>query len=250
MAKAIIGVRVDTTSYEEIERVVVRWAQSGLSKYICFANVHSLLEARDNAKFRHAIEAADVVAPDGMPLVWALKQLGELQARRVYGPDVMIRVLAACSDAGIPVGFHGSKESTLRSLVARVRERFPEILINYQCSPPFGTLSAEEEEAALDAIAVSESRVLFVGLGCPKQELWMARNVGKLSVVMLGVGAAFDFLAGTKPQAPRWLMTLGLEWVFRLLTEPRRLWWRYAKHNPRFVLFLAQQLLHQQHGRS
>jgi N-acetylglucosaminyldiphosphoundecaprenol N-acetyl-beta-D-mannosaminyltransferase len=172
-----------------------------------------------------------------------LRGLGARPASRVYGPDLTIAVLAAAQAAGIAVGFYGSSEEVLRRLVTKMRWRFPRLQVAFRAAPPFRALSEEEDEAMVEAIAESGARILFVGLGGAKQDLWMAEHRGRVPAVMLGVGAAFDFLAGTKAQAPRWMQSAGLEWVFRLATEPRRLWRRYLRHNPRFALLAVKQII-------
>jgi N-acetylglucosaminyldiphosphoundecaprenol N-acetyl-beta-D-mannosaminyltransferase len=144
---------------------------------------------------------------------------------------------------GIPVGFYGGAPAALVCLQVVLRNRFPKLQIPYMWSPPFRPLTPEEDAAAVSAINESGARILFIGLNTPKQDYWMAAHRGRVHAVMLGVGAAFDFLAGTKVQAPRWMMAIGMEWFFRLVTEPRRLWKRYLKHNPRFVALFACQLL-------
>ncbi|HEV2172749.1 MAG TPA: WecB/TagA/CpsF family glycosyltransferase, partial [Nitrospira sp.] len=195
----------------------------------------------DDPAFRFKLNAADMVNPDGMPLVWALRALGEQKATRVYGPDATEIILESAESAGVPVGFYGGSEATLGKLLAEVRRRYPGLQVVFTMSPPFRVLDAAEDEEITRRIGESGARMLFVGLGCPKQEHWIMEHRGRVPAVMLGVGAAFDFFAGSKPQAPRWMMRNGLEWVFRLASEPRRLAGRYFKHNPRFVaLFLYQ----------
>jgi N-acetylglucosaminyldiphosphoundecaprenol N-acetyl-beta-D-mannosaminyltransferase len=178
-----------------------------------------------------------------MPLVWALRLLGQTEATRVYGPDLTPILLQRAADAQIPVGFYGASPQVLDKLLQVVRRRFPNLHIAYSCSPPFRPLSLEEDARVVDQINQSGTRILFIGLNTPKQDYWMAAHKGRVLAVMVGVGAAFDFLAGTKPQAPRWMMRIGMEWFFRLVTEPRRLWKRYLKHNPRFLALFAAQLL-------
>lgn len=204
------------------------------------------MEAYDQPSFRDELNAADMVNPDGVPLVWALKALGEKNATRVYGPDSTELLLKAAEDSQVPVGFYGGTEATLVILLAEVRRRHPRIQIVYTLSPPFRPLSAAEDDEIVRDISASGARMLFVGLGCPKQERWIMEHHGRIPAVMFGVGAAFDFLAGTKPQAPRWMMRNGLEWVFRLVSEPRRLAGRYLKHNPRFMALFLQQWLRRQ----
>jgi N-acetylglucosaminyldiphosphoundecaprenol N-acetyl-beta-D-mannosaminyltransferase len=164
-----------------------------------------------------------------------LRALGVRDARRVYGPDLTPIVCRLAAERGVPVGFYGGDDRTLETLVARLRAQHPDLRIEFTHSPPFRSLTREEDAALSEAILDSGVRVLFVGLGCPKQERWMAEHRERLGCALVGVGAAFDFLAGRKAQAPAWMQRVGLEWLFRLAHEPRRLWRRYAVHNPRFV---------------
>jgi N-acetylglucosaminyldiphosphoundecaprenol N-acetyl-beta-D-mannosaminyltransferase len=203
------------------------------------------MEAYDSPEFQTVMNRADLVTPDGVPLVWALRLLGQPEATRVYGPDLTPILLEKAAEAQIPVGFYGGSPEVLARLLAVVRHRFPKVPIAYSYSPPFRPLSPQEDARIVDGINRSGAQILFVGLNTPKQDYWMAAHKGRVQAVMVGVGAAFDFLAGAKPQAPRWMMRIGMEWFFRLVTEPRRLWKRYLKHNPRFVLLFAAQLLRQ-----
>ena len=241
--RKILGMRVDATSYEDATRRVLAWARAWESRYVCVANVHMTMEAYDAQDFRRIVNAADLVTPDGMPLVWMLRRLGVSGQQRVYGPELTVRVCEAAAREGIPVGFYGGTPEALDGLVQKLKARFPDLKVAYAYSPPFRSLGAEEDEQIVREINASGARILFVGLGCPKQERWMAEHKGRVKAVMLGVGAAFDFHAGRLPQAPAWMQRAGLEWLFRLLTEPRRLWRRYAKHNPRFVILALMQLL-------
>ncbi len=247
--RLLLGTRVDVTSYESAVRAVLGWAELQESRSVCIANVHMIMEAYDGSDFRSVVNGADLVTPDGMPLVCALRLLGA-KASRVYGPDLTPLVLAAAAEAGVPVGFYGGSGPVLERLLVKLRDQFPALRIGYAWAPPFRPLTAEEDAREVAAINDSGARILLLGLGCPKQERWMAEHKGRIQCVMLGVGAAFDFLAGAKPQAPRWMMRCGLEWVFRLACEPRRLWKRYLKHNPRFVVLFAAQLLKARLARS
>jgi N-acetylglucosaminyldiphosphoundecaprenol N-acetyl-beta-D-mannosaminyltransferase len=241
--REILGVKIAASNYGWAAEKIVAWGQRGESRAVIFANVHVLMEAFDDGTFRAKLNAADMVNPDGMPLVWALRAMGERDATRVYGPDATEVLLHAAQDSGTPVGFYGGSETTLTRLVAEVRRRCPELEIAFTMSPPFRHLEAAEDEEITRRICDSGAQLLFVGLGCPKQEHWIMEHRGRIPAVMLGVGAAFDFLGGSKRQAPRWMMRNGLEWVFRLASEPRRLAGRYLKHNPRFVaLFLYQRM--------
>ena len=239
--REILGVNIAVSSYEQMAMRCIAWAKACESRAVVFANVHMLMEAHEHADFRTNLNAADMVNPDGVPLVWALRAVGERCAKRVYGPDSTQVLLGAAEEACIPVGFYGADALTLSILVERVRLLYPRLHIAYAASPPFRPLNSTEDEAIVREISASGARLLFVGLGCPKQERWIMEHRGRISAVMLAVGAAFDFIAGTKPQAPRWMMRAGLEWVFRLVSEPRRLASRYIRHNPRFVFFFLQQ---------
>jgi len=237
----ILGCNIGEINYESATQLILGLARKRESRYVCVANVHMVMEAYDDAEFRQIVNAADLVTPDGMPLVWVMRLQGLRQQERVYGPALTQFVLEAANREGIPVGFYGSTLQTLEKLKRNVQERYPSLKIAYLYAPPFRPLTPEEDEEVVRAINDSGTRILFVGLGCPKQERWMAAHKGRVQAVMLGVGAAFDFLAGVKPQAPRWMQRAGLEWLFRLLTEPRRLWRRYLYHNPRFVLLVLLQ---------
>jgi N-acetylglucosaminyldiphosphoundecaprenol N-acetyl-beta-D-mannosaminyltransferase len=239
----ILGTRVDAVTYASAADRIIGWARNEESRMVCVATVHTVMEGHDDPRFRAVVNGADLVTADGMPLVWGLRRLGLPEATRVYGPDLTPIVLARAEEAGVPVGFFGGTPPVLSRLADRVRARYPNLEIAYAASPPFGSLSELARAGVARDIAGSGARVLFVGLGCPKQERWMHAMRGAVPSVMLGVGAAFDFLAGEKPQAPRWMMAVGLEWLFRLASEPRRLWRRYLYHNPRFLWQFGRQVI-------
>ena len=241
----ILGIVLRVTTYTQVIDCIVRWAASFESRYVCFANVHMIMEAYHDTGYFQTVNAADLTVPDGVPLVWALRAVGSAAATRVYGPDTTRLLLQRASDLQLPVGFYGSKPETLTALLDRVHQVYPDLKIAYSWAPPFRPLSPAEDDGAVQAINAAGVCILFVGLGCPKQEEWMAQHRSRVNAVMLGVGAAFDFLSETKRQAPRWMMRAGLEWVFRFVTEPRRLWVRYLKNNPKFVLLFARQVLNQ-----
>jgi len=247
-SRRILRTRVDATSYRHATGQVLDWAAAGESRYVCVATVNNLIEGCDDPGYNALMEAADLVTPDGMPLVWGLRLLGVPGASRVYGPDLTPLVCEEAARRGVPVGFYGGQDDVLDDLAASLTARYEGLRIAYRWSPPIRSLTAEEEAKVADNLVRSGTRVLFVGLGTPKQERWMADHKG-LPMVMLGVGAAFDFLSGRKRQAPRALQGLGLEWLYRLVHEPRRLWRRYLYRNPRFVALFAAQLLHQRQSR-
>ena len=249
-SRSILGMRVDATSYEDATRQIISWARSSQSRYVCVAAVSSVMEAHDDARFMQVMNQADLVTPDGMPLVWGLRWLGVEGATRVYGPDLTPSILEAAEREGVAVGFYGGAPDVLDALVAEVGRRFPGLQIAYRYSPPYRELTSQEDGQIAEAIDASGAKVLFVGLGCPRQERWMASHRLRVPAVMVGVGAAFDFLAGAKRQAPQLLRKMGLEWLFRLATEPKRLWKRYLGQNPRFALLFGTQLFRTAMGRS
>ena len=234
--------RVDTTSYRDAAQKIIKWAVNGENRYACMANVHMVMEAYDDATFQNIVNQADLVVPDGMPMVWMLRRLGHLLEDRVYGPTLTLKLLEAASRQCIPVGFYGGAPDVLAQLLKNVQNAYKNIQIAYRYSPPFRELTPEEDKAIVQNIEASQTRILFVGLGCPKQEKWMAAHVDRMQAVMLGVGAAFDFHAGKVRHAPNWFQNKGLEWLYRLLIEPGRLWKRYLKHNPRFAVLGMMEL--------
>jgi len=238
----ILGVPVQPTSYQAAIAQIMAWAEKNESRYVCAANVHMVMEAHDSPSFMDVVNHADLVTPDGMPLVWAMRRLGFPKQERVYGPDLAIQLIEAAAQNSVPIGFYGSTPNVLESLVNKFRKEYHSINIAYSFSPPFRPISSEEDAQIIHEIHASGARVLLVGLGCPKQEEWMAQHKDKIKAVMIGVGAAFDFHAGMKSQAPAWMQKRGLEWLYRLIHEPRRLWKRYLYHNPRFIVLVLSQI--------
>ena len=211
--------------------------------YICAAPVHALMKARDDPEMRAALHGSTLVVPDGMPLVWAANLLGERLEDRVYGPELMLRYTERCVERGYRVWLYGGRDQgSLVQLALSMRRRHPGIQIVGGYSPPFRALTAEEEGEVAQQINDAHPDVLWVGIGVPKQEKWMARMRHRLEVpVMCGVGAAFDFHAGRISMAPSWMQERGLEWIYRIAQEPRRLLPRYLYTNPRFVVAFARQ---------
>lgn len=240
---SVLGVSANPASYETVVDQILGWAATAESRYVCAANVHLVMEAYDAYEFAEVVNNADIVVPDGMPLVWMLRLKGQRNQQRVYGPTLMLHVLESAVRENIPVGFYGGAPEVLEPLVERMQARYERLNAAFSFSPPFGVMSPQEDAKIVDQINQSGARILFVGLGCPKQENWMAEHRGKVTAVMLGVGAAFDFHAGSKPQAPPWIQKIGFEWLFRLVTEPGRLWKRYAYHNLRFIVLATADLL-------
>lgn len=241
----VLGVGVSAINLDDAVTAIRGWTAEGRRTYVCVTGVHGVMESQDDPALRAIHNGAGLVTPDGMPLVWLLKRAGHRGADRVYGPDLMAAVFAATHTGDGPAHFlYGSTPEVLKRLAGTLRARFPGCRIAGMWSPPFRPLTDDETAAAVARINASGAGIVWVGLGTPKQERWMAAHRPHLTApVLIGVGAAFDFHAGLKRQAPRIIQRSGLEWLFRLATEPRRLWRRYATNNPRFVVRIAGQLL-------
>jgi N-acetylglucosaminyldiphosphoundecaprenol N-acetyl-beta-D-mannosaminyltransferase len=239
----VLGVPLAVSDYGQ----VLDWMQQTIDRrgraYVTAAAVNLVMAAQDDAETRAAVLGATLAVPDGMPLVWALRALGHAHATRVYGPDLMAHFCARAARDGTSIYLYGGRSpDALALLRARLLDRFPGLRIAGGWAPPFRPLTAEEEQRAIAHIEGSAADVVWVGIGQPKQELWMQRMRTRLSAPLLvGVGAAFDFHAGLVSQAPGWMQRNGLEWTYRLSREPRRLWRRYARYNPRFITGFARQ---------
>lgn len=246
----VLGVPLGVCDYEQ----VIEWMDGVVDGdgrvYVTAAAVHLIMVAREDEQTRRAVLGADLAVPDGQPLVWALRALGQSGASRVYGPDLMLRYCEHAARTGRTMYLYGGRDQgALGQLSSRLRQRFTGLRIVGSYCPPFRPLSDAEEQWVIGDINRSAADVVWVGTGQPKQELWMADMRSRLQVpVMVGVGAAFDFHAGLVPQAPVWMQRHGLEWAYRLAREPRRLWPRYARYNPRFVLGFARQWARAQRG--
>ena len=236
----VLGFRIHRTARADAARLVTTWGRSGESRVVLAANVHMVMEAWDDQGLRDQLQRADLVVADGRPLAWATRALGR-STEHIRGADLTLEVCRQAEEAGLPVGLYGSSPDALEGLRSFLSRRYPKLVIAFSVSPPYRALTPDEDEEMTQAVHASGARILFVSLGCPKQERWMMERRGKLPCVMLGAGAAFDFLAGTVPQAPGWMQRAGLEWIHRLASDPRRLWKRYLKHNPRFVALFAAQ---------
>lgn len=245
----ILGFSLQLTNLAAAAQAVLAWAGAEESRVVCAANVHMVMEARDDRQFGQLLQTSDLRVSDGRPLVWCLRLNGH-DAHQVRGTDLMLEVLRQAEAADIPVGLYGSAPETLVAVRANLKNTYPDLNIAYAVSPPFRALSRQEDADVVHAVNESGARILLVSLGCPKQERWMLEHRSAIRCVMLGVGAAFDFIAGTIPEAPRWMQRAGLEWMFRLGTDPRRLWKRYLKHNPRFVALVVREWFSQSMNRA
>jgi N-acetylglucosaminyldiphosphoundecaprenol N-acetyl-beta-D-mannosaminyltransferase len=213
--------------------------------YVCVCNVHTVMASGEDAELRDALRGSALNVPDGQPLVWAINSLGHSLAGRVYGPELMSRACDHAADTGLRFYLYGGRnQGALVQLALNLRRRHPGVRIVGGYSPPHRPLTDEEQQAVAAEIDRSGADIVWVGIGVPKQEKWMAQMRPLVDApLMIGVGAAFDFHAGLVPQAPNWLQEAGLEWAYRLLHEPRRLWRRYLRYNPRFVTAFARQLV-------
>lgn len=238
----VLDTFVDCIDQEQALRTLHRWARFRQSRYVCCCNVHSVISVRRDAAVRRAVMVADMVTPDGMPVVWMLRKLGYPGQQRINGPDLMWNMCALAERHRHSIFLYGSTRETLAALEARLRRNFPDLRIAGAIAPPFRPLSIIEDACMVMRINRSGANLVLVSLGCPKQELWMQAHRGRVRAVMIGVGAAFDYHAGTLVRAPRWMQTRGLEWLYRLWAEPRRLWKRYALTNSLFLLGAARQL--------
>jgi N-acetylglucosaminyldiphosphoundecaprenol N-acetyl-beta-D-mannosaminyltransferase len=239
----IVGMRVDATTYVDATDRIVTWAKAKVGKRVCAANVHMVMETYDNPKFADIVNHADLVTPDGMPLVWGLQALGVKDAARVCGPYLTLSVCEAAARMKLPIALYGGTEESLVDFTNFLIDKYPGIEIACRISPPFRELTPAEDTTYTEQIVASGAQILFVGIGCPRQEIWMAEHQDRIPAVMLGIGAAFNFHSGHVKHAPKWMQVVGLEWLFRLIMEPRRLWKRYFKQNPRFVFLFLKQLL-------
>lgn len=232
---SVLGAQIDVVSWDGALRRIESWSLARESRYVCICNVHSVITGEEDPAFQSIVNQADMATPDGAPIAWSLRGAGFLKQERINGPDLMWRQLGAAERMGLVVSFYGSTARTLDQLRRALLDEFPRLRIGVMISPPFRRLSEEEDQVDIGAINAAATQVLYVGLGCPKQEYWMAARRGKVQAVMLGVGAAFDYHAGTVKRAPLWMQNRGLEWLHRLCSEPGRLWRRYLTTNTRFV---------------
>jgi N-acetylglucosaminyldiphosphoundecaprenol N-acetyl-beta-D-mannosaminyltransferase len=242
-SQRIIGFPVTALPFESQMALILEWAKHGLSKSVCIANVHMLVEAYRNSSFATVLQQADLVTPDGMPLVWMLKLLGSPKQDRVAGLDVLQALCEQATVTGVKVFFLGSQSEILNRMRDRLKKEFPDLQIAGMEPLPFRPMTAAEDEALVEMLNQSEAGIIFVSLGCPKQEVWMANHKNRVNSVMIGLGGAFPVYAGLHKRAPNLVRAAGFEWLYRLLQEPRRLWGRYSSTIPVFIWLACKQLL-------
>jgi N-acetylglucosaminyldiphosphoundecaprenol N-acetyl-beta-D-mannosaminyltransferase len=240
----VLGVGVSAATMPDAVRIIEGWIARGQREYVCVSGMHGVMESQRDPKLLRVHNIAGLVTPDGMSLVWVCWWKGHRSVQRVYGPDLMLSLCARSLSLGYRHFFYGSSPPVLKRLVERLQARYPGIQVVGTLSPPFRELTPEEDRAEISRINSAAPDIVWVGLGTPKQEHWMAQHREVLRApVLIAVGAAFDFHAGVKPQAPRWMQRHGLEWLFRLLSEPRRLWRRYLINIPLFACYLVLEAL-------
>ena len=234
----VLGSRIDTLTWDMALSRIFRWAKTRTSRYVCMCNVHGVVSAAAESGLRKAINGADMAAPDGKPVAVALALQGFRGQPRISGPELMWKCCEQAAERGVSIFLYGSTSENLSTLIESLKASFPKLKIADAYAPPFRQLTDEEDADVVRRINNSGAGLVFVGLGCPKQELWMADHKGRIDAVMLGVGAAFDFHSGRIERAPDWMQDMGLEWLTRLLQEPGRLWRRYLVTNSIFLTYM------------
>ncbi len=239
----LLGVRVSATDYDEAVETIVGAALRRESAVVSLHAVHAIVTASRTPALREAVNRFEMIAPDGQPVRWALNRLHNLHLKdRVYGPELTLRLCARAAELGIPVYLYGSTQYVIDVLCRKLPERFPGLTVAGAESPPFRDLTLDEDDAAVERINRSGAGIVFLGLGAPKQDLFAHEHRERVRAVQVCVGAAFDFHAGTLAMAPAWMQRTGLEWLYRLAREPRRLWQRYLVTNTAFLWKLGVEL--------
>jgi exopolysaccharide biosynthesis WecB/TagA/CpsF family protein len=240
----ILGVGVSVTDYAEVVRCVLDAARARRGMQLTASDVHVIIQARRDPSFAAALNAFDIVTPDGQPVRWGLRWTRQAALRdRVYGPTLMLHICEACAAESVPIYLYGSRQETLERLQQRLLERFPRLIIAGLRAGRFKALTEREQADDARAILDSGALVTFVGMGCPRQEWWVFHMRERIRMPLLAVGAAFDFHAGLVQQAPPWMQARGLEWLFRLSREPERLWRRYLLLTPQYLPLITAQAL-------
>lgn len=238
----VLGTQVAVTSPVGICEQIEAWAGQGVGRSVCFSDVHGVVKGYDDPKMRAALADADMVCPDGYPVAWVGRLLFGLPAKRTCGPDTLVRLSSRSPESGLRHYFYGGAEGVAEALAEDLQGRFPGLKVVGTGSPPMRPLTREEDQAAVAAILAAKPDVVWIGLGAPKQEIWMHEHKLRLpGITLLAVGAAFDFQTGRVVRAPAWMRSIGLEWLYRAASEPKRLGSRYLKVIPRFIDLIARQ---------
>ena len=239
----LINSPVTALPFDTQIKMMLGWASSYASKVVCVANVHMLMEAYWHPELSSVLKTADLVTPDGMPLVWMMRLMGAHQQDRVAGMDILLALCQLAQIQNIRIFFLGSQATILEKMRIKLEDEFPELQITGMEPLPFRSLTSIEDDAIIQKIHESKAQVVLVSLGCPKQEYWMHEHKGKVQAVMVGLGGVFPVLAGIHKRPPLWVRNAGLEWFYRLIQEPRRLWGRYGKTIPPFIWIASRQLI-------
>ncbi|MBW4553041.1 MAG: WecB/TagA/CpsF family glycosyltransferase [Aphanocapsa sp. GSE-SYN-MK-11-07L] len=239
----VLGFPISALPFRQVVDLLLGWAKEGEGKMVCIANTHMLVEAHRNNEFADVLQQGSLLTPDGMPLVWMLRSMGVLHPERVAGPDLFVALCQRASAEGLSLFFLGSEQAILDRMHQRLEHEFPDLKIAGMLPLPFRPLTSAEDESVVNTLNSSGAGIVFVSLGCPKQEKWMAKHKEQVKLVMIGVGAAFPIYAGLQQRAPGWIQKNGFEWLFRLVQEPRRLWIRYGTTIPVFAWLALKQLL-------
>jgi len=232
----VINTNITAISLQETVEAIEGWIHDRENKYVCICNTHSLVSASNDSTFQKALSQAAICTPDGMPVVWALRMYGYRDQERVDGPSLMQQLCSRAANHAYRIFLYGGTEQTLQQLTKKLSSDYEGIELAGHYSPPFRELTLEEKDAIIERINTAKADIVFVSLGCPKQEAWMHEHSHKVNGVMIGVGAAFEFLIGNVKRPPMIFQQMGLEWLFRLVAEPTRLWKRYAYNNPLYLI--------------
>jgi N-acetylglucosaminyldiphosphoundecaprenol N-acetyl-beta-D-mannosaminyltransferase len=236
----VLGVGISAVNLDLATQIIFNWISTRENHYVCITGVHGVMESQADEKLRRIHNRAGMVTPDGMPMVWLNRAAGNKHVSRVYGPDLMLKVCGEGIARGTRHFFYGGAEGVADLLAEKLQSKFPGLIVAGTYCPPFRKMTESEDAELVSEINSHNADIVWVGLSTPKQEYWMSGHLGRINApVMIGVGAAFDFHAGLKKQAPAFMQKSGMEWFYRLLTEPRRLWKRYLKNNPLFVFYLV-----------
>ena len=244
----LISIGIHLTPYQDFINNLVTLSSQG-SSYTCFANVHMLVECHKDPGFAKIVNNADMVAPDGMPLTWGLQLIHGVKQDRVTGMDALPHLLATAEEKDIPVYFYGGTDDMLRKTKSYIRQYHPQLQLAGMYSPPFRKLTAEEDQEVVDAINASGAKFVFVALGCPKQEKWMASMKGRINACMIGIGGALPVMIGMQSRAPEWMQKVSMEWLYRFMQEPKRLFKRYLVTNSTFMWLMLKAWIQKGRGR-
>ncbi len=241
--KRILSINVSNGSHQDFVDSIFKYAENKQSAYVCFANVHMLVEAYNSPAFSTVVNSADIVAPDGLPVAKSFSLLYNTSQKRIDGTSIMKKVMRDCAVNGKKVFFYGGTQEMLDKTTPYLQSNYPGLNVSGMYAPPFRVLSKEEKEGVVEQIKASGAVIVFVVLGCPKQESWMHEMKGKIPAVMLGIGGALPMMLGIQKRAPLWVQKAGMEWFYRFSQEPKRLFHRYASTNSTFIYLLVSEMI-------